>query len=311
MHANVVAMADTTSGLGDALTVGGYRLGSLIARLTPAPVAQGATSLLAPGIALSLRDKRAMIERHLRRVNPSLSPIALRRASQRAFDSYMRYYAESFRLPSLSKRHVDKMFSVDGFHHIEEGLAAGRGVILALPHLGGWEWAGRWMVDRGHRMTVVVEPLDPPELFEWFVNLRSKLGMNVVPLGPSVLPTITGALRDNGVVCLLCDRDIQGGGVPVSFFGEETTLPAGPAMLGLRTGAVVLPTAVYFTSRVDGHHAVVRPPLPLERTSSLRDDVRVGTQHLAHELEGLIRRAPEQWHLFQPNWPSDPGYDGR
>ena len=32
------------------------------------------------------------------------------------------------------------------------------------------------------------------------------------------------------------------------------------------------------------------------------------TQYLARELEYLIRRAPEQWHLFQPNWPSDPGY---
>ena len=29
---------------------------------------------------------------------------------------------------------------------------------------------------------------------------------------------------------------------------------------------------------------------------------------LASELEALIRRAPDQWHLFQPNWPSDPGY---
>ena len=301
-------MADPISGLSDAVTVGGYRIGSLIARLTPAPVAQGATALLAPGIALSLRDKRSMIERHLRRVNPSMSPIALRRASQRAFDSYMRYYAESFRLPSVSRRHVDKMFSVDGFAHIEQGLEAGKGVILALPHLGGWEWAGRWMADRGHRLTVVVEPLDPPELFEWFVDLRSKLGMNVVSLGPSALSVVTSALRDNGIVCLLCDRDIQGGGVTVNFFGEDTTLPAGPAMLGLRTGAAVLPTAVYFTSRVDGHHAVVRPPLRLERTSSLREDVRAGTQQLAHELEGLIRRAPEQWHLFQPNWPSDPGY---
>jgi KDO2-lipid IV(A) lauroyltransferase len=35
------------------------------------------------------------------------------------------------------------------------------------------------------------------------------------------------------------------------------------------------------------------------------------TQLLAHELEFLIRRAPEQWHLFQPNWPSDPGYEAR
>jgi len=129
-----------------------------------------------------------------------------------------------------------------------------------------------------------------------------------VPLGPEAATAVLSALRANEIVCLLCDRDIQGGGVDVSFFGERTTLPAGPAMLGLRAGAAVLPTAVYFTSKVDGHHAIVRPPLPMDRTGGLRESVSAITQLLAGELEWLIRRAPEQWHLFQPNWPSDPGY---
>lgn len=302
-------MADPIGDLTDAFTVGGYRIGSLVARLTPAPIARGTVSLLAPGVAFSQPERRKMVERHLRRVNPSLSGLALRRASQQAFDSYMRYYAESFRLPSLSKRYVDRMFTVDGFGHIEDALSLGNGVILALPHLGGWEWAGRWMTDRGHKLTVIVEPLDPPELFEWFAKLRRDLGMNVVPLGPSAVPAIGAALSRNEVVCLLCDRDIGGGGVEVEFFGETTKLPAGPALLGIRTGAPVLPTAVYFTRKVDGHHAVVRPPLALSRESRLRDAVREGTQLLARELEGLVRRAPEQWHLFQPNWPSDPGWN--
>jgi KDO2-lipid IV(A) lauroyltransferase len=220
----------------------------------------------------------------------------------------MRYYTESFRLPNLSKKHVDRCFSVDGFHHIEEALEVGNGAILALPHLGGWEWAGRWMADRGHRMTVIVEPLNPPELFEWFTQLRSDLGMNVVPLGPAAAPAILGALKRNEIVCLLSDRDIQGGGIEVDFFGEKTTLPAGPAMLGIRANTAVLPVATYFTNAVDGHHAVIRPPLPLDREGKLRAAITAGTQALAVELEGLIRRAPEQWHLFQPNWPSDPGY---
>lgn len=301
-------MASAFDELTDALTVGSYKFGSLVARLTPAPLSQGAVSVLAPGVALSLRNKRSMIERHLRRVTPSISTIALKRQSQQAFDSYMRYYTESFRLPSLSKKYVSKHFSVDGFHHIDTALEKGNGVILALPHLGGWEWAGRWMADNGHRLTVVVEPLNPPELFEWFAKLRSDLGMNVVPLGPQAAGEILAALKRNEVVCLLSDRDIHGGGVEVEFFGETTTLPAGPAMLGIRSQAAVLPVGVYFTPSIDGHHAVVRPPLALERVGGLRESVKVGTQELARELEGLIRRAPEQWHLFQPNWPSDPGY---
>ncbi|MFM8794429.1 MAG: phosphatidylinositol mannoside acyltransferase [Acidimicrobiales bacterium] len=303
-------MADPRDQITDAITVGGYRLGSLVARLTPSFVTRGASAMLAPGLAVSFRDRREMIERHLRRADPSLRGFALRRAAQEAFDSYVRYWAESFRLPGLSRRYVDRMFTVDGYQHIEDGLARGKGVILALPHLGGWEWAGRWMADKGHRLTVVVEPLHPPELFEWFTGLRAKLGMNVVPLGPDAASAVLAALRRNEVVCLLCDRDIGRSGVGVEFFGERTTLPAGPAMLGLRADSVVLPTAVYFTDRVDGHHAVVRPPLDMDRTGGLRESVAGITQALAHELELLIRRAPEQWHLFQPNWPGDPGYDG-
>jgi KDO2-lipid IV(A) lauroyltransferase len=53
------------------------------------------------------------------------------------------------------------------------------------------------------------------------------------------------------------------------------------------------------------HHGVVRPPLPTDRRGRLRDDVARITRALAVELEALIRAAPEQWHLLQPNWPSD------
>lgn len=300
------------------VTVNGYRLAALAARSVPAV----ATPLVAPALglgAISLSaDKRAMLMRHLRRADPSLGEgrlgaLRLRRAAQAAFDSYSRYWLESFKLPHLSARAVDRGMRTEGYHHLEDGLAAGNGVILALPHLGGWEWAGRWLVDKGLSVTVVVERLEPPELFEWFAGLRERLGMHVVALGPSAAAETLAALRRNEVVCLLCDRDIGRSGVEVEFFGERTTLPAGPATLALRTGAPVLPTAVYFSDPVDGHLGVVGAPLPAERSSrgsggGLRADVARMTQLLAYELERLIRREPTQWHLLQPNWPSDPGY---
>lgn len=295
--------------LGQSLTTMGYRAASLAANLTPGPVAQFMSGVAGSGFAVAMRDRREMVERHLRRADPTLSGRALRRAVQEAFDSYSRYWVESFRLPYLPAAVVDRAFTRDGFQHVLDGLAGGKGVILALPHLGGWEWAGRWLADQGHRLTVVVEELENKELFEWFKSLRSRLGMTVVPVGPDAAAAVGRALKANEVVCLLCDRDIQGGGVEVEFFGERTTLPGGPAMLGFRSGAPVLPVAVYFEDRYNGHHAIVRPPLDVSRTAaSLRDDVQRVTQSLAHELEWLIRRAPSQWHLFQPNWPSDPGY---
>jgi lauroyl/myristoyl acyltransferase len=295
----------------DFLTASTYRVGALAAQSMPGVVAAGLASPLAFGANVASPQRRAMIERHLRRVDPSLGGIRLRRGVQQAFDSYAKYWLESFRLPNLSKRAVAAGFSEEGYEeHIVGGLRAGNGVIIALPHLGGWEWAGRWIADRGHPITVVVEHIEPPELFEWFVDLRSKLGMTVVPLGPSAATTVMKALRDNHIVCLVSDRDLMGGGPEVEFFGERTTLPGGAATLALRTGAPIVPTGVYFTNRVDGHFAWVKPPVVVERESKrLREDVDRVTQLVAYELETLIRRAPFQWHLFQPNWPSDPGYE--
>lgn len=294
--------------LSAAVRVGGFRTGSLVARALPAFAAHNVAGPIARGATVANRQRRSTIERHLRRVNPSWSAERLRWAVHEAFVSYTRYWVESLRLPTLSASAVGEGIEVIGYPFVTDALAEGHGVILALPHLGGWEWAGRWLTDRGHRVTVVVEQIEPPELFDWFAAMRADLGMTVVPLGPDAGRTILRALNDNEIVCLLNDRDIAGGGVNVEFFGERTTLPGGPATLALRTGAPILPVAVYFTHRTSGHLGLVHPPVPTDRRGKLREDVARVTQYLAHELEHLIRRAPEQWHLFQPNWPSDPGY---
>jgi phosphatidylinositol dimannoside acyltransferase len=301
-------ISDVRRRLAGASTVNAYKLGSLAARLMPGPLATGAAASIGLGASFASPSKRRMVERHLRRVNPALRGNSLRVAVQQAFDYYARYYVESFRLPTMTKAAVAKPFTIEGWQQVLDGLDVGNGVILALPHLGGWEWAGRWMTDQGFKMTVVVEALEPPELFEWFADLRKDLGMTVVPTGPKAGPAVLKALRANETVCLLCDRDLEHSGVDVEFFGEHTTLPAGPATLSIRTGAPLLPVGCYFTSKYNGHHAVVRPPIPTPRRGGLREDVSRVTQALARELEFLIRRAPEQWHLFQPNWPSDPGY---
>lgn len=296
-------------GIADSATVSGYRVGSLLSKSVPSPFTGPLGSLLGLPAALSMRSRRGMVERHMRRVHPAARSWEIRRLTQAVFDSYARYYIESFRLPALSKRQVAASFTIEGFdEHVLTALENGNGAVLALPHLGGWEWAGRWAADRGHRLAVVVEPLEPVELFEWFADLRRRFGMQVIPLGPDAGTQCIKALRNNEILCLLSDRDLTGGGIQVDFFGERTTLPAGPATLALRCESALLPAAVYFSNRTSGHHAVVRPPIDCTRQGGLRTDVERITQVLAGELELLIRRSPEQWHLMQPNWPSDPGY---
>ena len=286
-----------------------YRAGADLARVTPPAIGSVVAGGLSRVMTVAWPARRAQVVRNLRRVSGgTVRGAELDHMVNEVFAHYARYWHEFFRLQDASREWILEHCVIEGVEHIHAALDAGRGGILALPHLGNWDMAGACCAALGLPMTAVTEPVEPPELFEWFVSFRESLGMTVVPVGPSAAAAVSKALRANEVVCLLSDRDIQGGGVDVEFFGERTTLPGGPATLGLRTGAPVLPTAVYFTSQRDGHHAIIRPPLTSERRGSLREDVTRITQLLAQELEVLIRAAPQQWHLFQPNWPSDPGY---
>jgi phosphatidylinositol dimannoside acyltransferase len=282
-----------------------YRGAFAIAQVLPGSV----INVLAPGVAglAAFRpgDQRAMVERHQRRVDPGLGGAELQRRVREVFRSYGRYYGESFRLPTIGAEELDRGLTREGFEHVEESLARGVGPMLVLPHLGSWEWCAYWLTRvRKVPVTAVVERVEPPALFDWFVEFRERIGMEIVPLGPNAGRSIVKAIKQAHVIALLCDRDIGGGGTEVTFFGETTTLPSGPAVLALRTGAPLIPTGVYDEGG-GHHHAILRPPIPAERRGSFRDDVARITQAMAYDLEGLIRRAPDQWHLLQPNWPSD------
>ncbi len=283
-----------------------YRAGSVAANALPSqlsgPTARGIGRML----SYAMPQRRRMSARHLQRASGgALRGVALERSVSEAFDSYARYWVEMFRLPQTATDDIAANLVVDGYEHVEAALARGKGVIFALPHLGGWEFAGAWMsAVKQQRLLVVVEALDPPELFAWFVELRSAMGMEVVAAGADTASRCIQALRDNRIVCLVSDRDLSGEGVEVEFFGERTTLPAGPATLALRTGSVILPVAAYF-GKGRFHRAVVLPGLDMGRRGKLRDDVARITQDLAHAFETLIGAAPQQWHLMQPNWPSD------
>lgn len=272
----------------------------------PEAVAGAAATTVGLALTAARRQARAVYARHIRRVmGPELSAADVRDWTRRVFVNYARYWLEGARLPAIDPKIIHARMSIEsGYEHLIDGMAAGKGVVLALPHLGRWEWGGAWLNLEGYPMTAVAETVEPPQLYDWFVSQRQALGLTIVALGPEASGVLLRTLRGGGLVGLLCDRDIVGNGVEVEFFGERTTLPAGPATLALRTGAVLLPAAVY--GGPGNHHTgVILPPVPVERTGRLRADVTRITQLVAHDLEGLIRRAPDQWYLFQPNWPSD------
>lgn len=222
------------------------------------------------------------------------------------FTSYGRYWAETLWTRPKRLAEIRSRMTIEGLEHVRECQRRGQGMIGALPHVGCWEVAGLAAHQLGIPLVAVAEDLPNPRLTEWFVGRRQQMQIEVqlTGQGPRLLRELAERLQTGGMVALLSDRDLSGTGVRVQFFGEETTIPAGPAWLAVRTGSPILPIASYFRPSL-GHRIVVRPPLEPAGGGSRKEQVRGLSQRLVVELEKLITEEPEQWHLFQPNWPSD------
>ncbi len=246
--------------------------------------------------------RRRMATRHMERVLGSGTDVA--GASESVMKSYGRYFAEALwvraqRIPGLMEK-----TSVEGLDLVVAAKDEGKGMVYSVPHLGNWEVAAPVSMKVGIPVVAVAEDLPNKRITDWFTSMRNDFGIEIVLATGriEVMRQLETAIADNKAVALLADRDLNGKGVEVEFFGENTTLPAGPAALAVKTGAPLFPVAAYFDG--DGHRVVVRPAIEVPE-GKRSDQVKKMTQSMAGEFENLILAAPDQWHLVVPNWPSD------
>lgn len=218
---------------------------------------------------------------------------------------YLRYWQEAFRLPGLSTQQIAESFQVDaGLHHLDDAMAGGDGAIMALPHMGNWDLAGAWATLRYGGLTTVAERLKPESLYDRFVDYRTSLGMEILPLGGTdTIRLLADRLRGGSMVCLLADRDLQGSGIPVDFFSSTASMPAGPAMLSLMTGAPLMPVSVWHTD--EGTRATIEAPLPIPDQGPRGQRVRQLTQSAADAFARGIAEHPADWHMMQKLWHED------
>ncbi|MBI4259208.1 MAG: phosphatidylinositol mannoside acyltransferase [Actinobacteria bacterium] len=256
---------------------------------------------LAPGV-------RATVSGNLAHVlgRPADSPL-VRAATREAFDLYARYWFETFRARTFSEEEIRRRFHIEGLEHVDRAMEAGGGCIMALPHMGNWDVAGQFMAMSGYRLVSVAEELRPPRLARLFLRHRQALGMEILVLDDSkqIGLQLAQLLSENAALALVADRDLGGRGVEVEMFGAPRTVPAGPALLSLSTGAPLMPSSVHTVA--GGWRCIIGAPLKIERSGSMRDDVTRMTRALAEEFERGIAANPVDWHMFQPAWPDVPG----
>lgn len=241
------------------------------------------------------------LESNLRRVLGPQVPLApVLRAGMR---SYLRYWCEAFRLPVMSREQVVSRTRVLGEERFRAELASGRGVIAALPHMGNWDLAGAWAVHTGAPFTTVAERLEPESLFRRFVEFRTSIGMEVIPLTGGDRPPaelLRERLRAGGFLALLADRDLTAAGVEVDFFGATAKVPAGPAALAIDTGAALFPVTLWYDGegQVICFHEPVEPP----GAGTRAERVQVLTQAVVDRFAAGIAEHPQDWHMLQRVW---------
>ncbi|MEZ3178859.1 phosphatidylinositol mannoside acyltransferase [Streptomyces pimonensis] len=289
--------------LADAL----YGAGWSTVRKLPEPVAVRLGRTIAD-LAWRRRGEAVLrLESNYARVVPDAGPERLAELSRAGMRSYLRYWMESFRLPAWSAERIADGVDIEDIHHVTDALAAGRGVVVALPHLANWDLAGAWVTTKlGVPFTTVAERLKPETLYDRFVAYREGLGMEVLPhSGGSAFGTLARRLRNGGLVCLVADRDLSSSsGVEVDFFGGTARMPAGPALLAQQTGARLLPATLWYDDS-PVMRGRVHPPVEVPASGTRREKTSVMTQALADAFATGIADHPEDWHMLQRLWLKD------
>ena len=236
---------------------------------------------------------------NLERTQPSITKLNLDLLVIEAMRSYMRYWIDTFRFPDWTTERVSGTVSVTNEHLLLEAIAAKTGVIVALPHAGNWDHAGAYFCAKEIQLVTVAERLKPEKLFLKFLAYRQAMGMEVLPLDGRVLETLAQRLREGALVALVADRDLSRSGIDVDFFGGKARMPAGPALLALRTQAPLITAFVSYTENgihIDFKNVVL--PSAGEESSKVREIVQMTAQH----FEDGISQTPQDWHMLQRIW---------
>ncbi len=261
------------------------------------------------------RDGRGVqrLRSNYSRVHPDLDADELQELTREGMRRYFRYWCEVFRLPSTSPETILERVHPAGAEGLLESLGAGKGAVLALPHMGNWDSAGAWFTlaygDRFEgRLMSVAERLKPESLFDRFVAYRESMGLEILPLSGGSTPVfnaLSERLRSGGVVALVADRDLSKSGVEVDFFDGKARMPPGPAALAVATGAPLHPVGLWYED--EGLGGCIHEPLSSRVGPDASDKERTEdlVQQTADAFAADIAAHTADWHMLQRIWVGD------
>jgi KDO2-lipid IV(A) lauroyltransferase len=303
----------------DTVSVLGFKLGWRTLRALPERAAYGLFDRVAD-IAYR-RDGKGVqrLRSNYARARPELSPPELDRLVHAGMRSYMRYYCEAFRLPSLSRADIQRAVVAEGAEEPQALAAQGKPIVVFVGHLGNFDLAAAWSATNIAPVTTVAERLKPEEVYQEFVAFRRSIDMDIIPLtgGEDPFGALVRATRDDGrLVALASDRDLTQNGVEVDLLGHRARMAKGPAVLSLLTGAPLYAASIHYEpvargEGLGGHRTVVQfsERLTPRVDGTTADRAQDLIQQCADHLAPTIRQHTSSWHMLQKVFVDD--LDGR
>lgn len=281
------------------LSAAAHFTGWRIVRWLPEKSAYRLFSFVADRVSAKNGKNFQRLESNLKRVAPKLSDSELRTLAKAGMRSYLRYWCDTFRSPDWDTTRIQSSVTVNDAELLLEPVRSKRGVVVALPHAGNWDHAGSFFCSQGIPLVTVVERLKPEKLFQKFLEYRQAIGMEALPLDGRVMGTLASRLREGKLVALVADRDLSRSGIDVKFFDGTARMPAGPALLALRTGADLITAFVSYTQ--SGIHIEFRK-VEIANGDSESEQVAKTVQLCADNFAAGILQHPQDWHMLQRIW---------
>jgi lauroyl/myristoyl acyltransferase len=236
---------------------------------------------------------------NLQRVVPSYGSEAMDQLMRDSVSSSMRYWCDTFRSSDWSKSRISTTVTSTREELLTAPMKDGRGVVVALPHAGNWDHAGFYFCGMGFPLVTVAERVKPEALFNKFLEYRQNMGMEVLALDGRSMGTLLQRAREGALIALVSDRDLSRSGVDVTFFGHPARMPAGAALLAIRTGIPLITAFVSYTNT--GIHIEFNS-VAIPSDGSETDRVAAVVQECADRFADGIAKHPQDWHMLQRIW---------
>jgi KDO2-lipid IV(A) lauroyltransferase len=235
-----------------------------------------------------------------KRVVPSISNSALEALTKEGMRSYLRYWFDTFRLNKWSKSRIIETTFVVRENLLRDPIETKKGCIIALPHAGNWDHAAAYFCSTGIPITAVVERLKPEAIFKKFLAYRQSIGIEAISHREKTIPILMERLNQGKLVALVADRDMSRYGIEVNFLGGIAKMPAGPAILAIKSGSPLVTAYIRYLD--EGIEITFDETIQLPISGSEEEQIRIVTQSMADNFAKRIQDSPVDWHMLQRIW---------